>query len=334
MRRFVPSPQSYGASSCYDTYQAEYDKYLKLMWDTPITVFEKDGGKRGGYEKKANEAKEKQQACGEGATDMFSAGATAQKLWVMSYKDRKLDASGIFGPEDTIIAVAKGMQPSGLVTALEDRAVIKGGLTALNLAGLSSVNPASLMVTVANSKKDDDALIVAAGLTPGRDTGKDLSTAAAKVRAEVSKHGDNLKKAAWGIRGIYILGTLPGFQAAKAVVATGLGIAGAALPILYLVSAVIAAHSAISSSIASNVTNEMNGYVKKGMEGFAAELAAVPAVVAPVAKKTTKRAAPSRRGAQRTEAPGLQSGLGGVPTWGWVAGGVVLLGGLYALSKR
>jgi hypothetical protein len=117
---------------------------------------------------------------------------------------------------------------------------------------------------------------------------------------------------------------------AKAAVATGLGIAGGAFPPLLIVSAIIAAHAAISSTVAANVTNEMNGYVKRGMEGYAAELAALPAVEA--AKKTA-----ASRSAQRSSRGGAQmqrSPLSDIPPWKWAAGGLMVLVGGYLLLRE
>lgn len=120
MRVFAPSYGHYGVSD-YDKYEAEFQKYLTLMWQTPL-----GDPRREAYEKKANEAKAKQQATGGGGTDMFSAGASAEKLWDMPYSQRRVDVSGLTGFEATIIAIAKGMQPSFVTTALENRGVVKG----------------------------------------------------------------------------------------------------------------------------------------------------------------------------------------------------------------
>ena len=331
---------SYGAPSCYDKYQAEFDKYYKLMWNTPMTPFEKDGGKRGGYEKKANEAKALQQTCGEGGTDVFSAGASAQTLWTMPYSQRKVDLSGLFSIEATIIAVAKGMQPSFVTSPLENRGVIKGGLSALYLAQLTEENPEGLVVTGANNRADDDLLIRAAGLTPTGNIDKDLPAAAEKVRREVAKHGDNLKMLAWGLRGNSILGTLKGFQMVGAAIGTGLAIAATistvappAAAVLAVTAAVWSAVEGINAAVAANVAAQMNEYVRRGSEGYAAELDAKAAAAAAKKKKVSPRASSrkvsrSAQGAMPLTAPKTE-----IP-WLLLGGGVLLLGAGYYFLRE
>jgi hypothetical protein len=328
MQKFEASRSQYaGSTSCYDTYHAEYKKWYKLMWDTP--VFTK---KRVEYEKKANEALKKQKECGEGGVGIFSAGASAAALWTMKYSKRKVDVSGALGPEDSIIAVAKGMNPGAMI-ALEDRAVIKGGLMALYLAGLSEANPSSLIVTTLNLKKDDEALIRAAG---GKVTGlmqKDLTAAADIVRGKVSAQGDNLKTAAWGLRGNYILMTLVGFQMAHATAAMVVGMMPN--PITMVVGAVMSAHVSISKAVAENVSNQMNYFVKDGMEKYAAALQLAP--INPGAGGGGGGGGGGmilRGGGGGQIAGGGGFSLSAVPVWGWVVGGLALGAVVYGVTRK
>ena len=341
MRAFSPSYGHYGLSD-YDKYEAEFQKYLKLMWQTPL-----GDPRREAYEKKANEAKAKQQATGGGGTDIFSAGASAEKLWTMPYSQRRVDVSGLTGFEPTIIAIAKGMQPSFVTTALENRGVIKGGLAALYMAGLTEVNPEGLFVGVTSSRANDDLLVRAAGLTPTGNVEKDLERAAEKVRKEVAKQGANLRTLAWGLRGSYILTTLKGFQAVGALVAAAGGIAAMAATgtivgapagaVVGVATAAWAAVEGINAAVAENVATQMNSFIKQGSEGYAAELAAK---AAEAQRKAASRSSVSRRSprerTRRGPASGnaLQDALSNVPTWGWVAGGAALLVGGYLLLER
>jgi hypothetical protein len=341
VRTFVPSYGHYGLSD-YDKYEAEFQKYLKLMWQTPL-----GDPRREAYEKKANEAKAKQQATGGGGTDIFSAGASAEKLWGMPYSQRLVDVSGVLLPgEATIIAIAKGMQPSFATTALENRGVIKGGLAALFMAGLTEANPEGLFVGVTSSRSNDDLLVRAAGLTPTGNVEKDLSKAAEKVRKEVSKQGANLRTLAWGLRGGYILSTLKGFQAFSALVSSAGGIAAGVVTgtiagapagvVIGVATAVWAAMSGISIAIAENVAAQMNSFIKQGTDGYAAELVAK---AAEAQRKAASRSAASRgasRGRARRPEPknALQDALDDIPTWGWVAGGAALLVGGYLLLRE
>jgi hypothetical protein len=322
MQKFEASRSQYaGSTSCYDTYHAEYKKWYKLMWDTP--VFTK---KRVEYEKKANEALKKQKECGEGGVGIFSAGASAAALWSMTYSKRKVDVSGALGPEETIIAVAKGMNPGAMV-GLEDRAVIKGGLMALYLAGLSDVDPTSLKVTTLNLAKDDEALIRAAG---GKVTGsmqKDLNAAAEIVRGKVSAQGDNLKTAAWGLRGNYILLTLVGFQMGHATAAMVLSM----IPVTALIGAAMSAHATISKAVAENVSNQMNYFVKDGMEKYAAALQLAPPNKA--GGGTGGGGGMIRRGGGQITGGGGFS-LSAVPVWGWVVGGLALGVVVYGVTRK
>lgn len=315
MKKFEASRvgQYAGDGSCFDTYEAEYKKYLKLMWAEDVFT-----QKRANYEKKANEAKKKQKLCGEGGTSVFDAGATPQALWTMPYDKRKVDVSGLLSPEDSIVAVAKGMNP-GALKALEDRAVIKGGLMALLAAGVSTYDPTPLKITTVNLVRDDEALIKAAGVKLTGSVGKDLSAAAEKVRKQVSQYGDGLKKAAWGLRGLYVLGTLIGFQVVRAGAAIGVQF----IPVFgQIIGAAIAAHGSLTSSVAENVKNQLNGFIETGMTEYAVS-AQEAAAKAPTKTPTKTSPLAKRKVAGGNQTGGGTSVLAQVPTWGWVAGAVV-----------
>lgn len=323
--RFASSrPRQYaGDASCFDTYEAEYKKYLKLMWAEDVFT-----QKRADYEKKANEAKKKQALCGEGGTSVFDAGASPQTLWTMPYSKRKVDVSGLLGPEESIIAVAKGMNP-GAMFALEDRAVIKGGLMALFAGGLSTYDPTGLKVTTLNLPEDDKALVKAAGGKLTNNLSKDLSAAAEKVRKQVSAQGDGLKKAAWGLRGLYVLSTLTGFQVVSSAVTLGVNL----VPVVgQVVSAALAAKHGITAAIANNVKSQFNGFVETGMTEYAVS---AQEAAAKVPTKTPTKTSPL---AKRTVSGGLQTGggtsvLAQVPTWGWVAGAAAVGGIAFVLLR-
>jgi len=314
--------RGYSGSSCYEEHQQEYEKYVKLMWKEPVL-----SKKRREYEKKANEIKEQQKLCGEGGTSIFDAGEPPQKLWTMAYNKRKIDLSGLLGPEETIVAVAKGMRPGPAAIALEDRAVIKGGLMVLFAAGLSTYDPTLLKVTTANLAKDDKKLIEAAGVTPGKNIGKSLSEAADKVRKKVSKYGDSLKKAAWGLRGLYILGTLVGFQMVTAAAALGVNfIPGAG----QIISATLAAKSGVTSAVANNVKNQLNGFVEAGLTEFGLQNQK-----AQEEQQIAQLEREERRIVSGTpQQGGAASVLASVPTWGWAAGAAAVVGIVYVSLRR
>lgn len=229
---------------------------------------------------------------------VFTPGYPPEVLWSLPYGKRKVDLSVTLGPEETIIAVARGMKP-GFQINLERRATIKGGLTVLKAVGLSDVDPSRLKVTTLNLPADDKALIRAAG------GGRNLKEAAEAVQRRVAGRGPALAKAAWGARGLFILGTLPGFQVGRSIASTVVGI------IVPPVGALMAAHGAITGSVAKAATDKLTAYLKEGV----AEYQARPR------GGSGKTAAPAEVAPALVAAPPAP----GVPPWLWIGGGVAAL---------
>jgi hypothetical protein len=252
---------------------------------------------------------------------VFDPGYLPETLWSLPYSKRKVDVSGLLGPEDTIIAVAKGMRPGALI-ALEDRATIKGGLMALRAAGLSKTDPINLKVTTLNLPKHDQELIRAAGLKSGT-----LQAAAAKVRAAVAKQGKGLARAAWGARGLLILSTMAGFSAGRAVTATSLAVIP--LGVTQIIGAAVAAHGAVSGAIAKSLSDKFTTYVKDGLAQQQRQVKKQAEAKAAAAKKTAI-SRPVSAAAAPAAAPASS-----VPTWAWWGGGAALLAvvGLLAAKK-
>jgi hypothetical protein len=237
---------------------------------------------------------------------VFTPGYPPEVLWSTPYNKRKVDLTGVvLGPEETIIAVARGMNPGAMIN-LDRRATIKGGLTALKAVGLSDVDPSRLKVTTLNLPADDKALIRAAG------GGRNLKEAAEAVQRRVAGRGPALAKAAWGARGLFILGTLPGFQVGRSIASTVVGI------FVPPVGALMAAHGAVTGSVATATTDKMTAYLKEGV----AEYQARP-----------------RGGSGKTAAPAEAAVVAappapGVPPWLWIGGGVAALAVIGAAVVR
>lgn len=196
----------------------------------------------------------------------FSPGGTPAQLWQRDPAKRKVDLSGLFSPEDTLIAIARGMAP-GVLDALDDRATIRGGLTALKMAkvkGYTKVPVETMKSTLANLPEHDDKLIQAAK------GGRTLKDAAKHMRKVVHKQG--LDKAAWGARQMYVLDNLKGFQLARAVTATVLSLSSAGtLGIGPVVAAGIAVQGAISGAIAKQVATDAAVNLKSGLVAYQAK---------------------------------------------------------------
>ena len=258
------------------------------------------------------------------AKDMLSPGFPSSTLWTMNPEKRKIDASGVLSVEDTLIAVARGMRPSFALLPLENRAVIKAGLTVLGAIGESTVNVANLKITVINLKKDDDALVKAAGTSRSGTIGVQLARAAAAIRAKVAKIGGKaLSKAAWGARGLFILGVMPGFLLAHSATAIGVNF----IPVAgQIISAAMAAHIAITQAIAKQVATALDSDLKAGLK---------QAKIDAKARVAAKVAAASKASASRTAlAPVAPAGVNWKP---WAIGGTVvlfLLGGGYYFSQK
>ncbi|MSQ55766.1 MAG: hypothetical protein EXR31_10410 [Betaproteobacteria bacterium] len=201
---------------------------------------------------------------------LFSAGGTAAQLWNRPPTKRKIDVSGLFSPEDTIIAVARGMHP-GIAINMEYRAGIRGGLTALKMAGVkgyTTVNVQKLHSTTLNLPNDDKALIRAAG--GGQKVGagrRRLTLKGAYERIIKIVHLHRLDQAAWGARQLFILQNIKGFQIAH-------GVAAAAVNVIpgvgQVVSAAAAAHIKISSAIARRVSGDAAKNIEAGIKSYQA----------------------------------------------------------------
>jgi hypothetical protein len=198
-------------------------------------------------------------ASGKGAKgSLFSPGGTPKLLWNKEPSKRKVDISGLFSPEDTLIAIARGMAP-GVMSEMEHRATIRGGLTALKMAGIKGYTKVPVNVlksTIANLPEDDDKLRKYAG------KGNDLTAAAKHIRAVVKKHG--LEQAAWGSRQLYVLDNIKGFTVGRAV-------AAAAAPFVFpawgvLISAGLGVQGAISATIAKQVATDATNNIKNGLQ--------------------------------------------------------------------
>jgi hypothetical protein len=252
--------------------KATRKKYLDLMWKTPL--FTK---KRVAYEKKANAALRTLNACkkrnkGKGTAGKTVANLKPWQLWRMDPASRPINVLGFFtgtmaGGEDEVIVVASGARTSFKNRASDDRATIKAGveiLSALGVEPYTSVNVKALRVAIVQGDKVDKALIQAAG------GGGSLKGAANKIRKAVTKYGKGAETAAWGARGLYLLGLLEGFAVVRG---TASAIAAAAGPIGLAISAAMSGHGAISASVAQAQVAKFQGYVKSGLRDARAALA-------------------------------------------------------------
>lgn len=226
---------------------------------------------------------------------IFNPGGTSAQLWMRNPDKRKVDISGLFSPEDTIIAVARGMHP-GVLRDMDDRATIRGGLTVLKAAGIpgyTKVNLVPLKSTTANLAKDDAALVRAARLP----LGTTIRSAASSMRATVHKH--RLDRAAWGARQLYVLDNIKGFSAGHALASAVVALVP--IPGARIIGAAMAAHGAISGAIAKGVTAAAMNDMKLGLAAVKAKKTSAKATTKTysVAKKraptTYKVAKPSIR---------------------------------------
>lgn len=190
-----------------------------------------------------------------------------EKLWSMDPSKRPIDAWGIIGGnlmggEDEVLAVAKGYRTSFKNRAAEDRATIRGGIAVLHAIGRSRVHPDSLKSKIIQSKAEDAKLIKAVG--GGAKTRKDAATI---MRKRIAALGPRLARAAWGARGLYILGLLKGFNVARGV---GAGVSAVFGPIGMAIAAAMSAHGAVISANAKNAAAKFQGWLKSGVAGGAA----------------------------------------------------------------
>ena len=197
-------------------------------------------------------------------------GKGAAALWSTPPEKRKVDVSGIFSPEDTIIAMGRGMAP-GTGTRLDQRATIRGGvevLRALGVAPYRDVDVKQLKSQVSQDIVADTNLVRAAyGRRPlGRVDGKkkqkgpSLKQAADHVRKVVERH--HAERAAWGARSLYVYANLKGFFVARSVAAAALQVFPG---IGTIVGAAIGGHGAISAAVSKKLSEESARDLQAGL---------------------------------------------------------------------
>ena len=253
-----------------------------------------------------------------GAGALFSPGGSAAELWARSPTKRKVDVSGLFSPEDSIIAVARGMHP-GVLYDMDARATIRGGLAVLKMAGVkgyTKTNVDRLKSTTLNTGPDDKALLKATGGGV-----KNLKDAAARIRGAVHKRG--LGKAAWGARQLYVLENMKGFQVASGVSAAVVNV----VPVVgQIVSAGVAGHMAISAAIAQKISEEAGKNIEGGLKAYKAKKAKAAAKKeaaseGPAANADAEITPPSGTAA---EPPGETGPLAGQRKWLFLGGAAFL----------
>lgn len=235
---------------------------------------------------------------------LFSPGGTAKQLWSRDPDKRKVDASGLLSPEDTLIAIARGMHP-GVLRDMEDRATIRGGLTALRLAGVPGYTKVPVNVlksTLANLPEDDDKLRRYAK------RGNNLRESAAAIRKVVQRQG--LEQAAWGARQLYVLDNIKGFSVGRGIAAAAVGAASfATLGVGAIISAGLAVQGAISGAIAKKVAEDATNNLKQGLAKAKSKRAGTDSRGASSLSAGVPRLALSRSTAQRrAQAAGMATG--------------------------
>ena len=225
-------------------------------------------------------------------------------LWSTPPSQRKFDATGLFSPEDTLIAIARGARPSGPLEELEARATIVGAISALRaIDGPKKwTDPKKLLAQTAQSAKHDAALIKAAH-ADGK--GRKALLAAAK-RVRVAVHRRELDRLAWNYRGLAILASMKGAALAHSAAATILAVA------FPPAGAIAGAHIAVTQAIAKKVADAFNKDAKKALKE---------------AREAAKRAGRPVYGVEEDDDAPLSTqerAAGGRSVWLWV-GGVVLL---------
>ncbi len=243
-----------------------------------------------------------------------------ETLWATDPKRRPIDAGTIglaavgAGAADFVFSTAKGFNPMHNI-ALEWRAEIAGALTTLKAAGVRGyerVNPRALQPYVALTlgKQKNGELLRMAGLSG--DSDKDLSLGAAAMRAKVARLGSGYARAAWGARGLLLLGATKVMEAVH-------GTVGAIVGIIFPIAGVIGgAHIGISAAVSRNVAATMTKYVKQGMAkiGRQAQLTENGTAVEKIS----------------TPLPTPDDGFLGIPVWGWAIG-IAAIGVGYAVTR-
>lgn len=175
----------------------------------------------------------------------YAGSMTGKQLWRMDPSMRPVSVLGIVagtaGGDDLVVALAGGARTSVLGRALEDRATIAGGLHALKAVGRYQ-GSTSFPVRLFQGKNEDLKLIHAAN-------GKDLKSAARKIRDEVASAG--VERTAFAARGLLILQSLSGFQKIRGI-AGGVS-AAVGGPIGAAIAAAMGAHGAITAAVAQGL---------------------------------------------------------------------------------
>ena len=260
-------------------------------------------------------------------------------LWSTPLTKRLINVAGALSPgvlgpgtgEDALLGIAAGAQPGGPMYDMEYRATILGGAAALRAARVGAYaklgTPSkTLTANVIGSKKLNDAITSYAKLK-----GKSLKDAALAMRDLVAKQGKGLATAAWGYRGLYLLGNLKALQTARTVAIIGIQF----IPVVgQIVGAGMSAHGAISALIAKQTVADMNGYVKSGLAKYAKDKATA------TRKKAAAKAAQAGREAALTLPPATLPTRSLAPPatpskLPWIIGGIILLvGGAFFLTRK
>lgn len=187
-----------------------------------------------------------------------------ERLWSMKPSDRPKDAGGSVAavltasPAIKYVSLARGRYTKAM-HALDDRATIRAGISAIKQAGLGydDVDPAKLHSGLVATKKADAKLLSAAG------TGDTLGAAASGMRRKVVKlGGTGLARAAWGLRGLYVLAAYSGFAAVQGAAAIGVNF----IPVAgQIASAAIAAKGGVEGAVIAKANKDFQGMVKDGL---------------------------------------------------------------------
>lgn len=231
-------------------------------------------------------------------------GGPPERLWTSDPAHRKVDFSGLLSPEDSIIAVAKGARPSALLAGLEHRATVVGGLTALHAAAVPGFEHTDVRRLKVLKGSHADAAILRAAHQKGSGPAA-MAEAARRVVATVHRH--QLDRAAWGYRGLLLLGATKGFVVAHTAAATVIGLVPG---VGTLVGAGLGAELAVSQAMAKREAVKFQQMTREVL---------------------ASRGIPDETGAPVTPQP---ADTGGGPSLLTIGLGLGALGGLWAWSRQ